>query len=168
MEVNGTGFNTSSVVQWNEFNRPTAYASVNQLWAAITAADIATGGTFPITVFNPGPDGGTSNVVNFTVNNPLPIITTLSPMSATPGGGGFTLVVNGTGFNISSVVQLNGSNRATAYVSVNQLWAMITTADIATGGTCPITVFNPTPGGGTSNTVNFTVLWQIFFPIINR
>ena len=100
---------------------------------------------------------GTSNAVNFTVNNPVPTLTTLSPSSATAGGIAFTLTVNGTNFVNGSVVRWNGSARTTTYVSPTQLTTAITAADIASAGTFPVTVFNPTPGGGTSNAVNFTI-----------
>ena len=91
------------------------------------------------------------------VSNPVPTITGLNPPSATPGGPAFTLTVNGTGFVSSSVVRWNGSNRTTTYVSSTQLTAAITAADIATAGTASVTVFNPAPGGGTSNAVSFVV-----------
>ena len=147
-------------MRWNGSARTTTYVSPTQLTAAITAADIASAGTFPVTVFNPTPGGGTSNAVNFTViaTNPVPTLTTLSPSSATAGGIAFTLTVNGTNFINGSVVRWNGSARTTTYVSPTQLTAAITAADIASAGTFPITVFNPTPGGGTSNAVNFTVI----------
>src|SRR4029079_11991659 len=56
-----------------------------------------------------------------------------------------------------SVVRWNGQDRQTMFVSATQLSAQITTADLQTAVIAPITVFNPTPGGGTSNAVNFTV-----------
>jgi len=76
------------------------------------------------------------------------------PMSALPGGAGFTLTVNGTGFFSNSVVKWNGSARTTNFVSSTRLTATIPASDIATAGTAWVTVVNPTPGGGTSN-VNF-------------
>ncbi|HUJ19263.1 MAG TPA: DUF2341 domain-containing protein, partial [Nitrospirota bacterium] len=90
-------------------------------------------------------------------NNPLPATTSLSPSSGTAGGTAFTLTVNGTGFVTNSVVQWNGSNRATTYVSDTQLTAAILAADIATTGTASVTVFSPAPGGGTSNAQTFTI-----------
>ena len=91
------------------------------------------------------------------VSNPVPTITGLNPPSATPGGPAFTLTVNGTGFVSSSVVRWNGSSRTTTYVSSTQLTAAITMVDIAVAGTPNVTVFNPAPGGGTSNAVSFAV-----------
>ncbi|MEW5868603.1 MAG: C39 family peptidase, partial [Chloroflexota bacterium] len=101
---------------------------------------------------NPTP-GGQNNYSP----NPVPTLSNLNPSSATAGGAAFTLTVNGTNFVNGSVVRWNGSNRTTTYVSATQLTAAITAADIATAGTVPVTVFNPTPGGGTSNAVNFTI-----------
>ena len=85
-------------------------------------------------------------------------ITSISPSSALAGGTGFTLTVTGSGYLANSVVQVNGSNRPTMFVSALQLTATILSSDIATPGVLTITVFNPfAPGGGsTSNPVNFT------------
>jgi hypothetical protein len=74
-----------------------------------------------------------------------------------PGASAFTLTVNGSDFVASSVVQWNGANRSTTYVNSTQLTASIPATDVANAGTAQITVFNPTPGGGTSNALNFTI-----------
>ena len=47
----------------------------------IPATDIATAGTAPVTVFNPAPGGGTSGAQTFTVTNPLPTTSALTPTS---------------------------------------------------------------------------------------
>src|SRR5450759_3833593 len=89
---------------------------------------------------------------------PVPTTTSLSPTSKTAGQGAFTLTVNGTNFVSGlSVVRWNGADRTTTYVNSTQLTAAITAADIASTGTASVTVFNPTPGGGTSNAQTFTV-----------
>ena len=157
LTVNGTGFVSTSKVRWNGADRTTTYVSGTQLTAAITAADIAAATTASVTVFNPAPGGGTSNAVSFVVGNPVPTISSLSPSSATPGGPAFTLTVNGTGFVSTSKVRWNGADRTTTYVSGTQLTAAITAADIAAATTASVTVFNPAPGGGTSNAVSFVV-----------
>ncbi len=160
LTVNGSGFVTSSAVRWNGANRTTTYVSSTQLTATISTADIAAAGTAQVTVFNPAPGGGTSNAQTFTINainNPVPAITSISPTSAPAGGAAFTLTVNGTSFVSSSAVQWNGSNRTTTYVSSTQLTATISAADIAAAGTASVTVFNPAPGGGTSNAQTFTI-----------
>ncbi len=158
LTVNGTNFVPTSVVNFNGIAESTSFVSSTRVLAMINVADIATGGTFPVTVTNPPPGGGTSTAVNFTVNNLVPTITTLSPLSATAGGAAFTLTVNGTNFVTTSVVNFNGNARTTTFVSATQVTAAILATDIATVGTFPVTVMNPPPGGGTSTAVNFQVV----------
>src|SRR2546427_697917 len=90
-------------------------------------------------------------------NNLVPTVTSLSPTSTNAGGVAFTLTVNGTNFVSGSVVQWNSSARTTTFVSATQLRATITAADIATAGTASVPVFSPTPGGGTSGALTFTI-----------
>jgi len=93
-----------------------------------------------------------------TAQNPVPFINQpLVPDAAKPGGAEFTLTVNGTGFVPGSVVRWNGSMRKTMFVSKMRLTATITASDIAKARTAVITVLNPSPGGGKSNTVFFEV-----------
>ncbi len=159
LTVNGTGFISSSVVQWNGSNRTTVFLSNTTLQASIPATDITTSGTAQVTVLNPTPGGGTSGQSPFTIqtNNPVPAISTLSPSSATVGGAQFTLIVNGSGFVVGSVVNWNAAARTTAFVNSTQLTATIPMTDIAASGTAQVTVFNPTPGGGTSGQSAFTI-----------
>ncbi|MGB9205811.1 MAG: IPT/TIG domain-containing protein [Terriglobales bacterium] len=102
-------------------------------------------------------DSAGTQTVQLIAVNPLPTITSLVPPSATHGGAGFTLTVNGTGYLSSSVVNWNGSPRVTTYVSSAEITAAITAPDIAKAGTFKVTVKNPTPGGGTSAAKTFTV-----------
>jgi hypothetical protein len=160
LTVTGANFVPGSVVRWNGSDRTTTFVSSTQLTATITAADVASAGTRSVTVFNPAPGGGLSNAQTFTVNasgNPVPVLTSLSPSSATAGGAGFTLIVNGSNFVNGSVVRWNGSNRTTTFVSSTELRATISAADIATAGTANVTVFTPTPGGGTSSPQTFAI-----------
>lgn len=89
--------------------------------------------------------------------NIVPALTSISPASAVAGGAAFTLTANGTGFLASSVVNWNGSPRPTTYVNASRLSVAIPASDIAAAGAAPVTVSNPTPGGGSSAAVNFTI-----------
>jgi len=159
LAVNGSNFISGSVVRWNGADRVTTFISSTQLTAAIPASDLTATGVATVTVFNPAPGGGASSGLPFTISvpNPAPTISSLSPASATAGSAAFNLTVNGTGFIPNSVVRWNGSDRPTAYSSATQLVAPISAADIMAAGTAQVTVFNPAPGGGTSNAVNFPV-----------
>jgi hypothetical protein len=90
--------------------------------------------------------------------NPIPVINNpLVPSSTAPGGPGFTLTVNGSGFVSGATVYWNGTALATVYVSGSQLSATVLAAQIASAGTAAITVVNPPPGGGKSNVVSFDI-----------
>ena len=67
LTVNGTGFVSGSVVHWSGQLLATKFVSSSQLTASVPASDIAKAGTAPVTVANPGPGGGTSNVASFEV-----------------------------------------------------------------------------------------------------
>jgi hypothetical protein len=68
LTVNGTGFVSTSVVQWNGSPRSTTFVSATQLSAAISAYDLATAGSATvITVVSPAPGGGTSSAASFSI-----------------------------------------------------------------------------------------------------
>ena len=159
LTVSGTGFVSNSTVQWNGSARATAFVSATQLTAAIAAADISIAGAANVTVVNPAPGSGASTAFTLTISavNPVPAITSLNPTTATAGDLAFTLTVNGAGFVSNSMVRWNGNARATTFAGTTRLMAAIAAADIATVGTAGVQVVNPGPGGGTSNTVDFTI-----------
>ena len=163
LTINGSNFVSTSTVTYNGVGHTATFVSSTQLTISLSAADQATAGTYPVVVTNPTPGGGASNSVNFTVNNPVPATSSISPALKTAGDGGFTLTVNGTNFNSTSVVNFNGSARTTTLVNSTQVTASITATDVATVGTFPITVTNPAPGGGTSNSQTLTVNPKLVF-----
>ena len=157
LTISGSGFAAVSVARWNGEDRPTDFVSSSKLAVLVSAADIASAGSAKISVFSPAPGGGTSGLSTFTINNPAPALASLSPNSATAGGAGLTLTVNGSGFTPSSVVRWNGAAKTTTFISPSQLTAAIAAADITSAGLSNVTVVNPAPGGGTSAAVSFTV-----------
>jgi hypothetical protein len=68
--VNGTGFVSTSVVNWNGTPLSTLYVNFGQLQATVPDSDVASAGTASVTVTNPAPGGGTSNPASFTVTTP--------------------------------------------------------------------------------------------------
>ena len=90
-------------------------------------------------------------------SNPVPSITSLTPSSATAGAAAQTLTINGTNFLSSSTVTYNGVAHTATFVSSTQLTISLSASDQATPGSYALIVTNPSPGGGPSNSVNFTV-----------
>ena len=84
------------------------------------------------------------------------------------------LMVSGTGFTPSSIVQFNGQSRQTTFISATRLQALILAGDVVTGSTFSVTVMNPVSGapneedagGITGNSVVVTVLNPV--PVIER
>lgn len=110
----------------------------------------ATANVLPAT-FTPG----TLTIID--PNNPVPTLTAISPNSAPAGTAAFTLMVSGTNFVNGAIVRWNGGNRTTTFVSSTKLTASIPASDIAGAGSANVTVFNPTPGGGTSAAATFAI-----------
>ena len=99
-----------------------------------------------------------ASAVGLAQSSPVPFVNQpLVPTSAAPGGSGFTLTVNGTGFASGATVNWNGSALVTTFVNSSQLTAMVPATDIATAQTAAVTVSNPGPGGGLSDAQYFHV-----------
>jgi hypothetical protein len=160
--VSGTGLEANTVGFLDGTSRPSKFnKTTGQVEMSITAADVAVpDASVQVTVANPSP-GGASNALTLVVNpvaNGAPTITGFNPPSATAGTmGPFTVSVAGTGFVQTSVVNWDGSPRATTFVSASQLTVNFTTQDLATAGSGSISVSNPAPGGGVSPSKNFPV-----------
>ncbi len=156
--ITGTNFVSGSMVSYNGAAQTATFVSATQLKIALTAADQATAGTFAVVVTNPTPGGGASNSVDFTVDNPVPTITSFSPASVESGSAAQQLTITGTNFVSGSTVTYNGAAQTASLVSATQLTITLTATDQATAGIYPVIVTNPTPGGGASNEMNFTVV----------
>ena len=154
----GTGFVSSSTVTFNSVAHPAIYVSATQLTITLTLADQATGGNYGVVVANPYPGGGSSSAVNFTVNNPVPRVTAISPASALAGAAAQTVTVTGTGFVPTSTVTFNGAAVTPTITSSTQLTFPLTAAAQAAVGSFQVVVSNPAPGGGTSSPVSFLVI----------
>src|ERR1700678_212700 len=175
--ISGTGFIAGSTgtttAFWNGSPRTAVVNNdTNQIALSILASDVATPGVAQITASNPGPGGGLSQTAASFLITPLspagPIISSVTPASASPTQAAFTLTVTGSNFVASSnppdqpcmlsapacaqlagsVVQFNSSPQTTAFVSANQLTATIASSTISTAGCNTVTVFTPDGVGG--------------------
>ncbi len=116
-------------------------------------------------------NGSITGTVPITLNNPVPTLTHVSPTTVTVGSPSFTLTVTGTNFVSSSLISWNGAPRSTTFVNSTRLQALIGSSDLVITGTVPVTVFNPAPGGGPSNTLMVAIEQPkklIYLPLIVR
>jgi len=74
LTVNGTGFVSGSVVNWNGASLATTFVSSVKVTASVPAADLVSAGTASVTVANPTPGGGTSNVAFLQIVAPAPAV----------------------------------------------------------------------------------------------
>ncbi|HUA00828.1 MAG TPA: hypothetical protein VMB02_10900 [Candidatus Aquilonibacter sp.] len=158
LTVYGTNFVSQSTVTINGSNRQTNFVNATEVTAEVSATDIATAGNVQIAVVNPPPGGGVSNSVPLSVTNPVPSLAALSPAAVDAGAtSSLSVSVSGTNFVTNSVVTINGAPHATFFASAGGLTVTLTPGDLAAGGVDQVQVFNPGPGGGTSNTLTFAV-----------
>ena len=151
LTVNGSNFNSSSVVQVGGSAHATTLAN-GVLSATLTSADLGTAAQLAITVANTSPSSSVSNTqtLNVVANN-TPTITSLSVPSLMEGSPAFDLTVNGTGFVTGSTVKIGGSARTTTFYGPNELVAWIPASDLVTAANLAVTVANPSPGTTSSS-----------------
>jgi VCBS repeat protein/putative Ig domain-containing protein/FG-GAP repeat protein len=70
LSVSGTGFASGAAVNFSGAPLATTFVDSEHLAAMVPAANVASAGTAAVTVVNPGPGGGPSNVVYFQVAAP--------------------------------------------------------------------------------------------------
>jgi trimeric autotransporter adhesin len=161
LTVTGTGFVPGSTVHWNGSTLSTTYVDETTLRAQVDSYLVYFSGSVQITVYNPAPAGGMSAAATFVVEppppNPVPTLTSISPTSVDAGGPSFTLTVTGSGFVAYSRILWNGNYVSTTFVDSTTLTGRIESWDVSSPRSATITVSNPTPAGGTSTPLTFTV-----------
>ncbi len=164
IKVKGNNFIPSSMVVWDNnlgINLTTSYISSTELTAILPASLYSAPGSsavHEITVYNPGSGGGFSPPLTFTIKNPVPTLTSISPEVSDGNSTTISLSVKGDYFVDDSVVRFNGSssNITTTFVDRNNLTASILKSNLS-AGIITVTVYNPTYGGGTSAGKSFNL-----------
>ena len=136
LTVNGTGFISPATVQFNGSDRATTFVSATQLTAVLTAADLATVGSYNVTVTNPPFPGVPSAPATFRVTPTCAAPTNLAASSIT---------------STSATVSFTGNGSATSYT--------VTTSPTTTTQTLPATATSVNLAGlapNTSYTVSIT------------
>lgn len=157
--VTGKHFMVGSRINFGGSPQTTTFVSSTQLTANVTIQDAATGAAYNVKVVNPTPGGGPSAPATFTLYNSAPVITSLTPSSIPIVGYGLGVTIHGTGLQYNSKVQIDGVTYPVccANGTLSQVEVTVPPNTFSTGANLPLVVTNPTPGGGTSNTVTLEV-----------
>lgn len=136
--VTGSGFISQfSYISINGVPQTTTFLSATQVSAPLTAAQLSVAGINQVTVVNPGPGGGTSNILTFAVNPTaalgLPEILDLAPNGAQANDGicgGLASCTSGAqGLSLATVgPSTSNTGQYVAYASVSN--NLVTTESI--------------------------------------
>src|ERR1700733_2890936 len=165
--VTGANFVPSTVVQINGSSRSTTFISSTQLLSSLTVADQATAGSLSVNAFTPTPGGGTSSAASIAINNSALGAISLSP-STVPVGNPTNAIITatGTGMVPGTGIQVNGSARATTYISANQVSFVLLASDVSAAGTLSVTAVNPAPSYSVSLPAALTVAAPTATPVL--
>ena len=157
--VTGTGFIPSTRVEVvGVFPRPAVtVVSSTELRFTLPPDNMPEVGAWPVTLTNFDPGGGTGPPITLRVENPAPVITSISPAQAVAGQERQVVRITGTGFVPATFIRFGNEGQGQGYLSSTQLQLILRASDLDQAGTFPITVSNFSPGGGVSNAVPFTV-----------
>ena len=161
LHLDGDQFIASSLVYWNGTLLPKSFLSSTSLQAVVDASLLVNAGAVTVTVQNPPPGGGRSQltfIVDAPPSNPFPTVQNVSPSTIAAGAIDTQISLQGTGF-VSGVSQVfaGSSALATLFVSSSQLDAVVPAPMLAASGSIFVHVVNSPPGGGTSNDLEIVV-----------
>lgn len=155
--IEGTGFAPDAVVRWNGSDRPTKFLASGQVNVQLRSDDYASAGSAVISVFNPGPGGGSSNGMKFTITSGG-----IGPDSITVDPSGRFAYVANQGCDAGS----QGSVSAYAIDAVNGLLSPLGPSVVATWGARSFVVtsdgrFAYDAGAGTGDDLGFVDSYAI-------
>jgi YVTN family beta-propeller protein len=157
IHIDGNKFITSSIIYFNILPLNTVFIDNKHIQATIPKEMLSKANIFTVITTNPQPEGGVSNSIDFTVNNPIPSITVLEPAIAMTGTQNLVLNIYGTGFFNDTEIYFGRLKQISTYIGNTNLQIELTSEDLKTKGSYEIMAHNLPPGGGNSNKVMFTI-----------
>lgn len=176
LTLSGQGFVEGSQVLWNDKPLETEFIDEGTLQAQVDSSELAQAGVVFLRVANPGFVRAPSGSLPFEVENPLPVLDSLSPQTAVAGSASLTLRARGSNFLPGAQLVWNGRLLTTQIVNSGELRAQLLAEDLGMPGRIGVLVYNPAPGGGSSAVQEFLVQpagddggdQVIFLPLIAR
>jgi len=142
----GGGGGSGGRVSVDYFNDSSVICPLSALQAANVVPGGRSGGS--------GSSDGSVGTLYVGLGNPIPSLTSLR-LSADPADAGQTILsVSGRNFLSGSVIRVGSAAMATSYENDEHLNAKLLTSDLSGLAGQPVSVFNPAPGGGSSNSLS--------------
>jgi RHS repeat-associated protein len=159
LEVYGSGFLPDTKVYYDGKERPVSYIKETKLQMELLAEDTQMAGVYRIYAENQNYDGTVvrSNTFDFTVNNPVPVVTGITPSEVVEDSSDTVVTIQGRGFVAATEVYFNGQAITVESYTYTSIRAVVPAFMLTESGEYPLIVKNPPPGGGTSQEVMFTV-----------
>jgi YVTN family beta-propeller protein len=148
----GNNFNLTSVINFGgNLHSPTT-VEPTQMTLRIGAGELRAGDV-PVSITNPPPGGGTSDVLTFRVldnTNPVPVITSVTPSDVAAGTASVNVVLVGSGFIPTTSVKIGGTTMA-ATITPNRIDFTVGADLLRNAASLAGLVTNSAPGGGTAS-----------------
>lgn len=91
------------------------------------------------------------------LENPLPVLDSITPTKVTAGSGAQKVVMKGSNFSMKAVVLVDNAERSASVDSATKLTVELSAEDVKTARIIKLAVKNPPPGGGTSTAISLPV-----------
>ncbi len=165
LQVIGQGFTSRSIIRLDGQERVTERASDGQVSTWLEPADLVVAGVRVVTVHTPGPGGGTSLplLLNVVAHRQVPELGSMSPVGAVAtADASLLLSLWGSGVGPFTVVRWNGEELPSSLEpdccgGSGRLTVSLPAHLLAHPGVARVTLFNPAPGGGTSEALFFVI-----------
>jgi len=169
LTIDGSGFTSTSTAYWGRSPMMTQFVTTTQITAQVTSGMLASGGVNSITVQNPIPGGGTSNLLQFETDSgggPPPSFTTTSETVSAGSNATYSVTLSASATNVSVTCLNLPSGASCAYSSGI---VTISTSTSTPPGTYPITaVFTETLPGALALSASALLFLPIGFAARNR
>jgi hypothetical protein len=156
--VTGANFMAGSQVRVGGFAPTTTFVSATEVSFSLDGGNVPNAGFAQVLVTNPAPGGGPSNAFQLRVDNPAPVLTSLSPAQAGIGEDSLVVRVMGTGFVAASAVQVDGFSRTSRRISATEMRVVLGAQELSFPHTLSVRVASPQPGGGLSNALSLVLV----------
>lgn len=157
LEVTGSNFVPQTELQFGSASLRPGTMNRGHMQVGIPRSAFTSGGVISVRAVNPEPGGGVSSPIEFTIENPVPVLASLSPISVTAAGRDVSLTLKGEGFVPGMTVTAGSSTLEAALTNSSELQTIIPAALVSEAGTITFSLRNPGPGGGTSGPLSLIV-----------